>query len=507
MTQAGSAPDRGLDLGTPEGRAAVSGRAPAPEYDRTEISVGIVHFGVGAFHRSHQAMYLDRLLTEGAAREWGICGVDVLPADRPKKQAFAAQDGEYTLVLKNPDGSTEPRVIGSIVEYLFAPDELERVLDRLADPRTRIVSLTITEGGYNFNQVTGEFDAGNPAVRADLEPGATPETVFGMVTEGLRLRREAGTPPFTVMSCDNIPGNGEVAAAMFGAFARLKDPALAAWMRDEVSFPNSMVDRITPVTTPDDIAALRDDYGITDALPVVCEPFVQWVLQDRFPSGRPPWERAGVQLVEDVRPYELMKLRLLNVGHQALAYSGYLSGYRYAHEAASDPVFVEFLTGYMQDEGRPTLPPVPGADLDTYIATLLERFANPAIRDTLARLAAFGSDRIPKWLVPVIRENLAAGGALTRSAAIVASWARYDEGSDESGQPIEVVDALAADLQARAGQQDADDLAFVRNTDLFGDLADEPRFTGPYTEALTSFHEAGAHRTYERINEELRRSG
>jgi mannitol 2-dehydrogenase len=500
-----------IDLATPEGRQAVGERIPAPGYDRTQVEVGIVHIGVGGFHRSHQARYLDQLLSRQAtwdqARQWGICGVDVLPADQYKQSLFDAQDDLYTQVVKNPDGSTEPRVIGSIVGYLFAPDQPEQVLEVMADPRTRIVSLTITEGGYNFNQVTGEFDAQNPAVQADLRPGATPRTVFGFVVEALRRRRASGVPPFTVMSCDNIPGNGDVARRMFSAFADLADPGLGDWLRAEVAFPNCMVDRITPVTTPDDIEQLATAFGVRDALPVVCEPFIQWVLQDEFPTGRPPWEQAGVQLVGDVTPYELMKLRLLNVGHQAIAYTGYLAGYRYAHEVAADPVFAEFLLGYMQDEGRPTLPAVPGVDLDDYIATLLARFANPAIRDTLARLAAFSSDRIPKWLVPVIRENLARGGRVASSAAMVASWARYDEGVDESGQPIEVVDALADDLMRRASEQARDPLAFIRNEELFADLARQPVFADAYAQALESLHSVGARATLEHLNERLRSAG
>jgi len=501
-------PDNEVDLSTPEGRRAVASRIPAPGYDRGQLEVGIVHVGVGGFHRAHQAMYLDRLLTDPETRaealRWGICGVDLMPGDRPKKQLFTDQDGLYTLVLKHPDGSTEPRVIGSIAGYLYAPDEPERVLAVMADPGTRIVSLTITEGGYNFNQVTGEFEAGNPAIRADLRPGATPGTVFGFVVEALRRRRAANVPPFTIMSCDNLPGNGEIARRMFGAFADLADPELGAWLRAEVAFPNCMVDRITPVTTPGDIQQLEADFGVRDGLTVVCEPFIQWVLQDEFPLGRPPWERCGVQLVGDVVPYEYMKLRLLNASHQAMAYAGYLAGYRYAHEVAADPVFAEFLLGYMRREGRPTLPEVPGVDLDEYIATLLERFANPAIRDTLARLAAFSSDRIPKWLVPVIVENLARGGEVERSAAVVASWARYAEGEDESGQPIEVVDLRAAELLAAAREQSVRPLAFIDNEEFFGDLARQPAFTEAYQRALDSLHAVGALATITELNQRLR---
>jgi mannitol 2-dehydrogenase len=476
------------------------GEVGIPGYDRGQLQVGIVHFGAGAFHRSHQAMYLDRLMRTGQARDWAICAVDVLEADRGKRAIFEAQDGLYTLVVKQPDGTIEPRVIGSIIEYLFAPDNPGRVLDRLTDPRTRIVSLTITEGGYNFHQATGEFDADNPAIRRDLAPGAVPGTVFGFITEALRRRRAAGVPPFTVMSCDNIEGNGNVARAMFGAFADLAEPGFGTWIREMVAFPNSMVDRITPVTTADDIEQLRSHVGIDDRWPVVSEPFTQWVLEDAFPLGRPAWEDCGVQLVADVTPYELMKLRLLNASHQALAYPGYLAGYRYAHEAAADPVFREFLLGYMQLEARPTLAAVPGIDLDEYIGTLLRRFANPAIRDTLARLCASSSDRIPKWVLPVIRSNLATGGQLARSAVIVASWARYADGIDEAGQPIEVVDALREELMSRAGRQRTRPLSFIEDDRIFGDIAHRSAFTGRYLTALESLYRLGARQTLVQLN-------
>ncbi|MCG2623708.1 mannitol dehydrogenase family protein [Arthrobacter sp. I2-34] len=487
-------------------------RLPTPDYDRSAVGVGIVHIGVGGFHRAHQAMYLDQLMQQGRALDWGICGMGVLPGDRRMKEALAAQDYLYTLVVKHPDGSTNARVVGSIVDFVHAPDDPQTAVERLADPSVRIVSLTITEGGYNFNQATGEFDATTADVVHDLEAAAAaargetaagPRTVFGLVAEALHRRRERDLPPFTVMSCDNIQGNGDVARRQFTAYAALRDKGLADWMDSNVPFPNSMVDRITPVTAEEDRRRLAEDYGVEDRWPVVCEPFAQWVLEDRFVGGapgRPPWEEAGVQLVDEVEPYELMKLRLLNASHQALCYPGYLAGYRYAHEVCSDPTFVQYLLKYMDREATPTLKPVPGIDLEGYRHQLIERFANPAVRDTLARLCAESSDRIPKWLVPVIRENLAAERPVDVSAAIVASWARYAEGADEQGAPIDVVDQRRDQVMAAAARQlSGDPLAFVRDRDLFADLADHPEFTEPYLRALESFHERGARATIESL--------
>jgi len=479
------------------GVGALGNEVGVPSYDRTAVRPGIVHFGVGGFHRAHQAMYLDQLMNSRLGLDWGIVGVGVLPQDRRMYDVLKAQDFLYTLVVKYPDGTLEPRVIGSIVDYLFAPDDPSAVLDRLVDPSTRIVSLTITEGGYHVNQVTGELDASDPGLAADLHPGAVPVSVFGFVVEALARRREAGVAPFTVMSCDNIPGNGHVARKMLTSFARLKDPALASWIASEVRFPNCMVDRITPVTADSDREALAARFGVEDGWPVVCEPFTQWVLEDDFGGDRPPYEDVGVQLVEDVEPYELMKLRLLNASHQALCYLGYLAGYRYAHEVCQDKLFVDFLLGYMDVEGTPTLPPVPGVDLDRYKHQLIERFANPEVRDTLARLCAESSDRIPKWLLPVVREQLAAGREIGRSALVVASWARYAEAVDEQGQPIEVVDRLRDKLVERAQHNREDPLVFISDPDLFGALASDARFVAEYTAALRSLHEHGARATLE----------
>jgi mannitol 2-dehydrogenase len=479
---------------TPENLSSFGPEVATPAYDRNALRVGIVHVGVGGFHRAHQAMYLDRLLNEGKAVDWAICGIGVLPSDRRMADVLKAQDGLYTMVVKHPDGTLEPRVIGSIVEYLFAPDDAEAVIERMADPATRIVSLTVTEGGYNIHAVTGRFDPDDPSVQQDLQPDAVPRTSFGLLTEALVRRRDRGIPPFTIVSCDNIQGNGDVARSSFSAFAELRDPELGAWVGQNVRFPNSMVDRITPATTDEDRAELAERFGVVDGWPVVCEPFTQWVLEDDF-DDRPPLEDAGVQLVKDVEPYELMKLRLLNASHQAVAYFGYLAGYRLVHDACQDPLFAHFLLAYMDAEATPSLHPVPGIDLDAYKHELISRFSNPQVRDTIPRLCAESSDRIPKWLLPVIRDNLQRGGQVTLSAAIVASWARYAEGVDEDGKPIDVVDRKKDAVMAAAREQPSDPLAFVRNRELFGDLVDDSGFTAPYLTALDSLHRKGARAT------------
>lgn len=479
-----------------------------PTYDRAAVTPGIVHFGVGGFHRAHMAMVLDDLQQAGLARDWGIVGAGLMPHDKRMHDALAEQDHLYTLVLKHADGTRERRVIGSIIDYRFGPEDPQGLLDLLADPAIRIVSLTVTEGGYNVNPVTGEFIADEPSILSDvaaLSAGEPPSTVFGYVIEALRERRDAGVSPFTVQSCDNISENGKVAKAMFGAFARLVDPELAVWIDEHVAFPNSMVDRITPATADQDRADLRNDVGLDDAWPVVAEPFFQWVIEDNFTSGRPPYEQADVQVVDDVTPYEHMKLRLLNSSHQGLAYFGMLAGYTYAHEAMENPDIAVYLRRYMDEEGTPNLEPVPGIDLEVYKDTLIERFSNPEIRDTLARLGAESSDRIPKWLVPVIIDNLRTGDPVEVSAAICASWARYAEGTDETGGSFDIVDRFAAQLQTIAASQADHPLVFVEQEDFFGPLAKNPHFARPYLAALSSLHDKGATETVRRLaaHEEL----
>lgn len=481
-----------------------AGKVAVFDYDRTQVTPGIVHFGVGGFHRAHQARYVDELMRQGDAMDFGIIGMGVMASDSAMRDALAAQDHLYTLVEKSPEGEPVARVIGSIVDYVFAPDSPARAVETLCAENIRIVSLTVTEGGYNFDHVTGEFKTQHPLIKADIEALRRGEdsaltSFFGLTTAAIIRRRAAGTTPFTIMSCDNIQGNGDVARTMFLAFAEAVDPELSTWIAEHITFPNSMVDRITPETTDGDRADVLENYGFRDLWPVVCEDFTQWALEDSFVADRPAFEKVGVQVVEDVVPYELMKLRLLNASHQGLCYFGYLAGHRLVHDIMADQRFRDFLLAYMEREATPTLQPVPGIDLDDYRHQLIARFGNAAVKDTVARLCAESSDRIPKWLLPVIRENIAAGRPVDLSAAIVASWARYDEGIDEAGEPINIVDRMSERLRANAARNRQDATAFIQDREVFGDLVDEPAFTTPYVRALESLHAQGSERTIDEL--------
>lgn len=480
---------------------ALAGQLPIPTYARPAVRTGIVHFGVGGFHRSHEAMYIDRLLNLGRSQDWGICGVGVLPSDARMSEVLQAQDGLYTLVLKSPEGAEDARIIGSITEYLFAPDDPSAVIRKLTDPETRIVSLSVTEGGYSISDTTGEFEPRALDIIHDLKPNAVPHSVFGLITAALAQRRDQGTTPFTVMSCDNIQGNGNIARKALLSFVRLKNAGLAGWIEDNVAFPNSMVDRITPVTTDTDRANVSATYGFADAWPVVAEPFEQWVLEDKFTTGRPSLEEVGVQIVDDVEPYELMKLRLLNASHQVMSYLGYLSGHRYVHEVCTDPLFNDFILGYMEQEATPTLLPVPGIDLDAYRKELIHRFSNAAIKDTLARQMVDASERIPKFVLPVVRKQLELGGPVDRAALVVAAWARFLEGTDEQGQPIEITDRRLSELRTAVRAEQDEPGAFLGLSEIFGELGKNDRFATAYRQARESLQQSGARSTVQDLSD------
>ena len=472
-----------------------------PKYDRDAASVGIVHFGFGNFHRSHQAMYVDRVMDTGKDLDWGICGVGVLPQDAHMRDVMADQDCLFTLVLRHPDGSLEPRIVGSVLEYVFAPDDPEAVYERLLDPAVRIVSLTVTEGGYLKNPATGEFDPEHPSVVHDLGDLAHPQTAFAYIVEGLRRRREAGIAPYTVLSCDNLQGNGAIARQTIVGFANLVDPELGAWIDENVEFPNCMVDRITPATTDDDRAAVAAHFGIEDAWPVPGEPFTQWIVEDEFPTGRPALESVGVQFVDDVKPYELMKLRLLNASHQAIAYLGAPLGYVLVDEAMADDHIRDYLVAYMAREGAPTLGELPGIDLDAYMGTLIERFSNPKMRDTLVRLATDGANRMATFTLPAIRANLDAGRDVSLGAAMVAAWAQYWELIGKGGLPASEIpeDVFADQLTKAALLQEQNPNSFLELTEIFGDLGENPRFVEAFQAARESIIRNGIHATVDAL--------
>jgi mannitol 2-dehydrogenase len=479
---------------------SLSAAVTRPGYARSAVTPGIVHVGVGHFHRSHHALYLDDLFNQGRALDWGVSGVGIVPGHIGVRDALQAQDGLYTLTEKTMDGGWGSRVIGAIREYHHSPDNPALTVTRMADPRTRIISLTITEGGYDVDNHTGEFQGSSTLVRADMGAGRTYSSVFGLVLEAMRLRRSEGTGGLTVMSCDNVQGNGHVARTAFLGFAQMRDPEMVHWMEDNVTFPNSMVDRVTPRTVDADREYLLKHHGIDDAWPVTCEPFRQWVLEDSFAAGRPAYEEAGVEVVKDVVPYELMKLRLANGIHQALCYFGTLLNHTYVHEAVADPDVQVMLLRYVDREAIPTLEPIPGVDFQAYGRTVIERFGNHQIRDTLVRICEDTSDRIPKFVLPAVFAQLEAGRDVEVCAAIVASWARYAEGVGENGEELDVRDPLRDDLMARAANQRNEPLAFLQHRGVFGELADQPAFTTAYLRALDALHEVGARALLRRLS-------
>jgi mannitol-1-phosphate/altronate dehydrogenase len=452
-----------------------------PTYDRRSLTPAVVHFSVGGFHRAHQLLYFDDLAERGISTGWGVVGVGL--HSRHMKDALAPQDHLYTVVERSPDGE-RARVVGVMVDYHYAPDGPGTVLDVLTDERTRMVSLTITGSGYRLCPESGDFDADDADIRWDLTETAQPRTVFGFIVEALDRRRRAGLPPFTVVSCDNMHRNGDAARAAIVGFARLRDEVLARWIADRVAFPSSMVDRITPHTTPAQRDAVARRYGVDDNWPVITEPFSQWVIEDVFCNGRPPLDLVGVRFVRDVARYELMKTRLLNASHCALGYLGSLAGHTSIDKVMADPLLAEYVEQLMDVEVTPLLPPPDGIDLADYKRTLLKRFANPAIADQLYRLCRRGSTKMPHHLLPSLREALAADRPHALLTLAVAAWFRYLRGVDTEGRPVVVDDPRADELQslARAGGTDPRPLLGVRS--IFGDLGDDPGFVAELADAL-----------------------
>jgi len=466
-----------------------------PAYDRAAVRPGLFHIGVGVFHRAHQAVYADDLLHQPGNEGWGYCGIGLLEPDGAMGDALQAQDGLYT-VVERYTGGDRARIVGSIVDYRFAPANREAVLAGLTAPDCRIVSLTITESGYYLDEGSGAFDANHPDIVHDLAHPHAPLCSFGYLLEALERRRRAGLGPFTVLSCDNLPHNGDLARRMLLACAELRDPALARWVAEHAAFPNSMVDRIVPATTDVHRALVRAGFGIEDTWPVATEPFRQWVIEDRFPAGRPPWERVGVQMTDDVEPYERMKMRLLNCSHQALAYAGLLLGYDTVDAAIADADIRRLVETLMDREITPLLATPAGIDLADYKRTLLERFANPAIGDTLQRIASEGSARMPKFVLPSLREQLECGGPIDSLAFIVAAWFRFLGWEERESRALRVIDPLVEQLTDAARRGGSDPLPLLALQPVFGtELAVNRRLVAAIGSMLAGLCENGARET------------
>jgi len=466
------------------------GGVAGPGYDRARLKAGIVHVGVGNFHRAHMAVYLDRLFSLGEGHHWAVLGAGVRPADAEMRAKLAEQDWLTTVVELDPKGLSA-RVTGGMIG--FVPVEAEATIAAMADPAIRIVSLTITEGGYYVDAQSGGFDATHPDMVAEAATPRAPRTVFGMILAALRRRRAADVAPFTVMSCDNLPENGHVTARAVIGLARRSDPAFADWIAANVAFPNSMVDCITPATSDRERALVAERFGLADAAPVVCEPFRQWVLEDHFPAGRPALERVGVEFVQDVAAYELMKLRILNGGHAAIAYPSALVGHHFVHEAMADPLIARWLDTLERQEIVPTLARIPGVSYDAYLAKVTERFSNPEVGDTIRRLCLDGSNRQPKFILPTLSQALAADRPHEGLALEVALWCRYCAGIDEAGRAIAPNDENWAELGRRAQAAKDDPGAFLANRAVFGALGEEPRFAAAFARQLGRLWSEGVH--------------
>ncbi|HEX8234812.1 MAG TPA: mannitol dehydrogenase family protein [Abditibacteriaceae bacterium] len=466
-----------------------------PQYDRRRIGQSMVHIGVGGFHRAHQCVYAEDLFNQNRDLEWGFCGVGLLKHDSQMRDVLHSQDCLYTLLERSSDGD-RARVVGSITDFLFAWDDREVVLQRMASEQTKIVSMTITEGGYYVHSGTGEFDAQHPDIQHDLAHPHEPSCSFGFLLEALERRRKRGQTPFTLMSCDNIQGNGDVLKKVLLAFAELRDPALANWMAQHCLFPNSMVDRITPATTDEHRQLIRDKLGIEDGWPVMTEQFKQWVIEDHFVQGRPAWETVGAQMTDNVLPYEKMKLRLLNASHQALCYIGMLLGYEFVHQTMEDEDIRTLVQLMMHREITPLLPLVPGIDLEDYKATLMERFANPAIWDQLSRIGIYGSSGMPKFVLPSVEEGLKRGVPITLLSFTVACWFRYLNGRDEQGNEIHMKDPMAPRLRQIAQAAGQDPMPLLASREIFSEeLASSPEFVQQVRSFLASFYKRGARAT------------
>jgi len=474
-----------------------------PSYDRAAVTAGIAHLSVGNFHRAHQAVYVDRVLALPGHAGWGILGIGLMDAEseRAKAAALQGQGGLYSLVDYPPEGEPTVSVIGSIVDYLHAPADPEAALRRLADPAIRILTLTVTEGGYNTDE-NGRFKLDDPAVAKDLA-GGLPATSFGIVTEALRRRRDAGTAPFTVLSCDNLKHNGHVVKTALLSYARAKDPGLARWIDEHVSFPSCMVDRITPAVSPDDLARLNAFSGIDDASPVFAEDFIQWVIEDDFCNGRPELEKVGVEFTRDVNAYEQVKLRMLNASHSMMAFPGIMLGHRIVPLTMQDRRIDALLEQFLSRDAGPLLDAPPSMSVEDYAAMLLRRYRNPAIRDQLLRIASDGASKLPQFVRETLGAVLERGTDHRRIAFLLACFTEYLGGVDDRGERFPVVEPHVgpADMALAADPDLAQGLAIGAFAGW--GLEAFPAFAADYARLRGSIKEKGAGATLEALLAEI----
>lgn len=455
-----------------------------PRYDRRGLTPGIVHIGLGNFHRAHMAVYLDDLFARGEGHDWAILGAGVRPADAAMRDALKAQNCLSTVIELDPDGKRARRV-GAMTDFIAVDPSNAPLIAAMSRSEIRIVSLTVTEGGYFIDPATGRFDPADPAMVADAAAPEHPATAFGAIVAALGRRRAAGLAPFTILSCDNLPGNGDAARAATVGLARLSNPGLADWIAAHATFPNGMVDRIAPATGPRE-RAMAADFGLADdPVPVTCEPFRQWVLEDRFAAGRPALEKVGVTFTDQVHAFETMKIRILNGGHAIIAYPAALRGIGDVHEAMADGGIAAFLDRVTNDEILPVVPPVPGQDLPAYKRQVAGRFANPEVADTTRRLCFDGSNRQPKFIIPSIRDNLTRG-ALPRGLILASAlWCRYCHGTDAQDAPIAPNDPAWDELTAVARAAKDNPALWIGMRPIYGDMADHHEFAAAFAEALS----------------------
>lgn len=460
-----------------------------PTYDRSKLTPGIVHIGLGNFHRAHQAWYLHRLMQQGKALDWAIIGAGVRAYDEVQRVKLAGQDYLTTLIQLDPSRKSA-EVVGSMIGYIPIEPGNQALIRQMADPAIRIVSLTVTEGGYFLDPATKRFDPTQGDIQHDLIHPGTPRTAFGAIVAALKLRRELGTGPFTCQSCDNLPGNGAILREVVVGLAQSGDPALARWIEENVSFPNSMVDCIVPATGAHELALARE-FGIVDAVPVSHESFRQWVIEDKFCAGRPPWEDVGATISDRVHDYETMKLRILNGGHQLIAAPAEILGLSTISQTMDHPLIRQLFRKVAIEELAPHIHAVPGMSPEAYVELIANRFSNPAIVDTARRVAFDGSSRHTGAVLPSIRDAIAAGTPIEGLALSQALWARMCEGRRENGRRIEPNDPVWSDLVAAAAAARTDPLAWLDQRHFYGSIADDSRFRASFSRWLTLLHEEG----------------